>query len=360
MFKIYNAKKDKMVQILDEKGVVSNAKDEPKIDDETLIKMYKTALLSRNADIKALQFQRQGRMLTYAPSMGQEATQIGVAAAMEPRDWFSPMYRDVGIKLYRGEPLENIYLYWYGNERGSIKPEGVRNLPVNVIIGSQANIASGLAMASKVKKTDEVTVFTIGDGGTSHGEFYEGLNFAGAFDLPVVGIIQNNQYAISTPTHRATKAESFAQKGVAFGIPYVKVDGNDVLAVYAATKQAIERARKGEGPSLIEAFTYRMGPHTTSDDPSIYRTKEEEDKWALKDPLIRFRKYLVSKGIWSDNEEEKYLAEIDEFIGETFKKVESYGAIVEIEEIFEHTYAEMTDDLVEQMNEHKAFLEEVK
>ncbi len=360
MFKTYDATKDKAYQILDEKGKIVNEKDEPKLKKETLLKMYKTALLARQADIKALQYQRQGRMLTYAPNMGQEATQIGIAAAMEQRDWFSPMYRDLSVRLYRGEELENIYLYWYGNERGSMVPEGVRNLPVNVIIGSQSNIASGLAMASKVKKTDEVTVFSIGDGGTSHAEFYEGLNFAGAFDLPVVSVIQNNQYAISTPTAVATKAETFAQKGVAFGIPYALVDGNDVLAVYKTVKTAIDRARKGEGPSLIEAYTYRMGPHTTSDDPSIYRTKEEEDAWAKKDPLIRFKAYLINKGYWSEKDEEKYLEELDTYIGETFQKVESYGANVELEEIFEHTFAELTPELKEQIDEHKQFLKEVK
>lgn len=360
MFKTFDASKVKTYQILDEKGKVINEKDEPKLDKETLLKMYKTGLLARQADIKALQYQRQGRMLTYAPNMGQEATQIGIAAAMEERDWYSPMYRDLSVKLYRGEQLENVYLYWYGNERGSLVPEGVRNLPVNVIIGSQSNIASGLAMASKVKGLDEVTVFSIGDGGTSHAEFYEGLNFAGSFNLPVVSVIQNNQYAISTPTSVATKAETFAQKAVAFGIPFVKVDGNDVLAMYNAVKTAVERARKGEGPSLIEAFTYRMGPHTTSDDPTIYRTKKEEEAWAKKDPLIRFKAYLINKGYWSEKDEEKYLEELDQYIGETFQKVESYGANVELEEIFEHTFHELTPELKEQIEEHKEFLKGVK
>ncbi len=360
MFKTYDATKDKVYQILDEKGNIVNEKDEPKIKKETLLKMYKTALLARQADIKALQYQRQGRMLTYAPNMGQEATQVGIAAAMEEKDWYSPMYRDLSVKLFRGETLENVYLYWYGNERGSVVPEGVKNLPVNVIIGSQSNIASGLAMASKVRKTGEVTVFSIGDGGTSHAEFYEGLNFAGSFDLPVVGVIQNNQYAISTPTRIATKAQTFAQKGVAFGIPYALVDGNDFLAVYKTVKTAVDNARKGEGPSLIEAYTYRMGPHTTSDDPSIYRTKEEEEAWAKKDPLIRFKAYLINKGYWSDKEEEKYLEELDKYIGETFQKVESYGANVELEEIFEHTFSELTPELKAQIEEHKEFLKEVK
>ncbi|HLT00032.1 MAG TPA: thiamine pyrophosphate-dependent enzyme, partial [Acholeplasma sp.] len=274
--KKYDASKDKQFQILDQNGKVVNEKFEPNLPKETLLKMYKTAVLGRNADIKALQYQRQGRMLTYAPNMGQEAAQIGVAAAMEPQDWNSPMYRELNLQLYRGVTLESVFLYWYGNERGSIRPDGVRVLPTNIIIGSQSNLAAGLAMASKIRKQPEVTVFTIGDGGTAHGEFYEGLNFAATFNAPVVGVIQNNQYAISTPVRKASKSESLAQKGVAFGIPYVQVDGNDMLAMYVVAKEAMDRARKGEGPTLIEAFTYRMGPHTTSDDPSIYRTKEEE------------------------------------------------------------------------------------
>ena len=157
----------------------------------------------------------------------------------------------------------------------------------------------------------------------------------------------------------ATKADTFAQKGVAFGIPYALVDGNDVLAVYKAVKQAIDHARKGNGPSLIEAYTYRMGPHTTSDDPSIYRTKEEEDAWAKKDPLIRFKAYMISKGYWSEAEESAYLEELDTYIGDVFRKVESYGAEVALEEIFEHTYKELTDELKEQIKEHKQFMEEL-
>lgn len=356
--KKYDGSKDKQFQILDQDGKIVDAKHEPKLPKKILLQMYKTAVLGRVADIKALQYQRQGRMLTYAPNMGQEATQIGAAAAMEPQDWHSPMYRDLNMFLYRGVTLESIFLYWYGNERGSLRPDGVKVLPVNVIIGSQSNIGAGLAMASRIRKTDEVTVFTIGDGGTSHGEFYEGLNFAGAFNAPLVGIIQNNQYAISTPTSKATKAETFAQKGIAAGVPYALVDGNDMLAMYVATKEAVDRARKGEGPTLIEAYTYRMGPHTTSDDPSIYRSKEEENEWAKKDPIKRFKQYLIDKGHWSEKEEEKLQEEIAKEVNDTFKKVESYGAQVDLKEIFEHTYAEWTPQLKEQYEEHKKYLEE--
>lgn len=356
--KKYDASKDKRFQILDQSGKVVNAKYEPKLTKETLLKMYRTAVLGRYADIKALQYQRQGRMLTYAPSMGQEATQVGLAAAMEPQDWNSPMYRELGIQLYRGVPLESIYLYWYGNERGSIRPEGVKILPTNIIIGSQSNLAAGLAMASKIRKTNEVTVFTIGDGGTSHGEFYEGLNFAAVFKAPVVAVIQNNHYAISTHVSKASNSETLAQKGAAFGIPFVQVDGNDMLAMYVVSKEAIDRARNGEGPTLIEAVTYRMGPHTTSDDPTLYRTKEEEDAWKEKDPIIRFKNYLIDKGYWSEEEDAKLVEEVNAEINDTFKKVESYGANVELEEIFEHTFAEWTPQLKEQYEEHKKFLKE--
>lgn len=358
--KKYDASKDKQFQILDQHGKIVNEKYEPNLPKETLLKMYKTAVLGRNADIKALQYQRQGRMLTYAPNMGQEAAQIGMAAAMEPQDWNSPMYRELNAQLYRGVTLESVFLYWYGNERGSIKPDGVKILPTNIIIGSQSNLATGLAMAAKIRKTNEVAVFTIGDGGTAHGEFYEGLNFAAAFNAPVVAVIQNNQYAISTPVRKASKSDTLAQKGVAFGIPYIVVDGNDVLAMYVATKEAMDRARNGEGPTLIEAYTYRMGPHTTSDDPSIYRTKEEENEWAKKDPIARFKTYLVNKGYWSEAEETKLVEEINIEIGETFKKVEGYGATVELHEIFEHTFAEWTPQLKEQYEEHKKFLEGAK
>ena len=356
----FDGTKIKQFQILDHTGQVVNEKYEPKLSKDVLLKMYKTAVLGRNADIKAIQFQRQGRMLSYAPSMGQEATQIGVAAAMADKDWFSPMYRDLNLFLYRGIPLESVYLYWYGNERGSIRPEGVKVLPINVIIGSQSNIGAGLAIASKLRKTDEVTVFTIGDGGTSHDEFYAGLNFASAYKAPLVGVIQNNQYAISTPTSVQTGAETFAQKAVAFGAPFVQVDGNDILAVYVVVKEAIERARKGEGPSLVEAYTYRMGPHTTSDDPSIYRSKEEEQSWEDKDPIKRFKTYLINKGFWSEKEDEALIEEVNKEINETFRKVESYGANVELIEIFEHTYKEMTPQLKEQYETQKAFLKESK
>ncbi len=358
LFKSYDPLKGKQLQILDKNGSLINKEFEPKLDKDTLLNIYKTMVLGRIADIKALQYQRQGRMLTYAPNRGQEAAQLGAAAALEPQDWVSPAFRELNLMLYRGVTLEQLYLYWYGNEWGSHYNDDVKVLPVNIIIGSQINHAAGLAYASKILNKNEVALATIGDGGTSHGEFYEGLNFAATYDVPMVVLIQNNQYAISTPRKKATRAKTLAQKAVAFGIPGIQVDGNDVLAVYAATKEAVDYARSGKGPVLIEAVTYRMGPHTTSDDPSIYRSKEEEKAWEEKDPLTRFEKYLLDKKYLTKKDVEKINEEKTAFVTETFKKVESEGGQVELEDIFKYTYEEMTPQLREQYETHKKFLAE--
>lgn len=358
LFKNYDPLKKKRLQILDEAGKVVNEELLPKLDNETLLKMYKTMLFGRTADFKALQYQRQGRMLTFPPNKGQEAAQVGAAAAMAPQDWLSPAFREMNIMLYRGVPLHNIYLYWYGNEWGSHIDPSLHVLPVNIIIGSQVNIASGIAMQSKILKTNQVAVATIGDGGTSHGEFYEGLNFAGSFNAPLVVMVQNNQYAISTPRAKATKAETLAQKAVAFGIPGIQVDGNDIFAVYVAMKEAVEHARSGKGPVLVEAVTYRLGAHTTSDDPTIYRSNEEVEEWEKKDPLIRFKKYLISKKLWSEKLEEEFLAQSEVEIGEVFTKIETETGAAHLEDIFKYTYAEMTPQLKEQYAYYKKFLEE--
>ncbi len=358
LFESYDPLKEQQLQILDEKGSLVNKELEPKIKKETLLNLYETMVLGRIADIKALQYQRQGRMLTYAPNRGQEAAQLGAAAALEPQDWVSPAFRELNLMLYRGVTLEQLYTYWYGNEKGSRFADDVKVLPVNIIIGSQINHAAGLAYASKILNKNEVALATIGDGGTSHGEFYEGLNFAATYDAPMVVVIQNNQYAISTPRKKATKAKTLAQKAVAFGIPGIQVDGNDILAMYAATKEAVDYARAGNGPVLIEAVTYRMGPHTTSDDPSIYRSKEEEKEWEGKDPLTRFEKYLVDKKYLTKTKIEKIKEEKTAYVTEVFKKVEAEAGNVELLDIFKYTYAEMTPQLQEQYENYKKFLEE--
>lgn len=355
--KDFDPLKKKQFQILDKVGKVVDSKYLPKIDDETLLKMYKTMVLARIADEKALQYQRQGRMLTFAPVKGQEAAQIGPMAALDDGDWLSPAFREQAAFLYKGVTLEQAYLYWYGNEQGSVYDEGVRVLPVNIPIGSQIGHAAGLAYAEKLKGNKQVALTYIGDGGTSHGEFHEGLNFAAVYNAPMIVIVQNNQYAISTPRHFQTKSETIAQKAIAYGIPGVQVDGNDVLAMYAAVKEAKERALKGEGPTLIEAYTYRLGPHTTSDDPTIYREDKEVEEWLLKDPLIRFKNYMIDKGLWDEKKEEALVAETTDYVGTTFKKVEQSTAPT-IDDVFDHTYAELTPELRKQKALHQAFLDE--
>jgi pyruvate dehydrogenase E1 component alpha subunit len=355
LFDNFDPLKGEVLRILDQEGKVVNDKLEPKISKETLLKMYRTMVLGRVADEKALQFQRQGRMLTYAPNIGQEAAQVGPMAALDDQDWLVLAFREFNAMLYKGVTLEQAFLYWYGNERGSRYDDGVKVLPINVPIGSQINHAAGIAYASKLKKKDEVAIVFIGDGGTSHGEFHEGMNFASTYDAPMITIIQNNHYAISTPRHKATKAKTLAQKAIAYGIPGIQVDGNDPLAMYVAVKEARQRAVKGEGPTLIEAITYRIGPHTTSDNPKLYREDKEVEEWLEKDPIKRFKQYLISKKYWSEKKDEELHEEHKKNVIDTFKHVENTGD-VELEEIFKYTYEKMTPNLEEQMENYKEYM----
>ena len=352
----YGAPGGPMLQIMDEHGAVRRPELVPSLAEEKWLELYKAMVLTRAADDKALQLQRQGRMLTYAPNTGQEAAQVGPAAAMEKNDWLVPAFRELGAWLYRGIPLKTVYLYWYGNEYGSHFPEGVRVLPIAVPIGTQLHHAVGIAMASSIKGEKDVTVAYIGDGGTSTGDFNEALNFAGVFNAPVVFIVQNNQYAISVPRKKQTKAESLAQKAVAAGIPGIVVDGNDLMAMYAATKEAVERARRGEGPTLIEAYTYRFGAHTTSDDPTKYREDSEVEQWKLRDPLRRMKAYLIDQGLWSDEQDAGLYEQYGAYALEVFRQVEAEGE-PKVADLFQYTYKEMPAHLREQYEEYVRYLE---
>ncbi|MDV3196062.1 MAG: pyruvate dehydrogenase (acetyl-transferring) E1 component subunit alpha [Candidatus Phytoplasma stylosanthis] len=360
IFDLYNPLKKKQFQILDLEGKVIHPELEPNLSNSELIKMYKTMVLCRISDIKAVQYQRQGRMLSYVVNKGHEACQVGAASALKEKDWISPYFRDIGLYLYRGIPLENIYLYWFGNEKGSKMDHSKRILPVNIIIGSGINIGAGIALASKLQNKDEVTLATIGDGGTAHEEFYAGLNYAAVFKAPLVVAIQNNQYAISTPRKIASNSETLAQKAYAFGIPGIQIDGNDILAVHVAVKEFSERARQKKGPSLLEILTYRLGPHTTNDNTFLYRSKEEEEEWIKKDPITRFEKYLLNKNILTQELIEKYEKETYEHVTQTHEKIMSYGTKIEPIEIFEHVYQEMTPQLKEQYLEYESFLKNIK
>ncbi len=346
--------KDPMVQIMDKEGNIVKPEWMPELSDEDIINMYKLMRFSRVIDEKTLQYQRQGRMLTYAPNLGQEATQVGSASALEPKDWVAPSFRELGIWLTKGAPLKNIFLYWFGNEMGMHMPESVKMLPVSVPIASQMQHATGLAYASRYRGLDEVAVAYVGDGGTSQGDFHEALNFAAVQSLPNVFIVQNNQFAISTRRQIQTKSSTIAQKALAYGIPGVQVDGNDIFAMYAVTKEAVDRARRGEGPTLIEAYTYRMGAHTTADDPTVYRDNSEVEAWKDRDPIDRLYKYMVAKGIWDEEKETTYSEERGNFVKETFEEVEKSG-LVSLEDTFDYLFEKRTPLLEAQYQAKKAY-----
>lgn len=343
-------------RILDENGTIVDKERVPDLQEEELKYLYRTMIFTRIIDDKALSYQRQGRMLTYAPNTGQEAAQVGSAYATEKRDWLVPAFRELGGWLIKGMPLKNIYMYWYGNEWGSHMPEGVKMLPVAIPIASQLQHATGIGMANNIKGEDSVVLTYVGDGGTSTGDFYEALNFAGVFKAPVVFVIQNNQYAISVPRRLQTSSKTLAQKALAFDIPGILVDGNDIFAMYSVTKKAVERARAGNGPTLIEAYTYRLGAHTTSDDPTKYRLDEEVEEWRPKDPIRRFETYLLNRGSIDREYIEKLKEELEAEVTATFEALEGKSD-TKIEDIFKYHYETMTPQLQEQLDEYRSFFE---
>lgn len=353
-FDQFDPLKKQQLQIMDQEGVIIHPELMPEIRDEDLIEMYKTMLFSRVIDTKTLQFQRQGRMLTYAPNLGQEATQVGTIAATEHTDWMAGAFRELGAWLYRGAPLYNILLYWYGNEWGMHMPEDVKILPIAIPIASQFQHAAGLAYASQYKGEKDIAIAYVGDGGTSQGDFHEALNFASVMNTPNVFIIQNNQYAISTKRKSQTHAATYAQKAIAYDMPGIQVDGNDIFAVYAATKEAVDRARNGGGPSLIECYTYRLGAHTTADDPTKYREDDEVKEWEKKDPIDRLRKYLTNKGLWTDEKNLEQIEHYEAYVKTTFEKVEQSGSMP-LEDVFDYHYEKRTPELERQYQERKAY-----
>ena len=352
--KVYEAVTERL-EILDTEGVVDSALM-PEIDPSRVRDLYRDMVLMRTFDTKALKLQRQGRMGTWPPIKGQEAIQVGVALAMGENDWLIPGFREHGIMVLRGVPLHLVFAYWAGDERGSSYPEGVRCFPVAVPVGSQWQHGTGVGLSLKLRDEDAVAVTFGGDGSTSEGDFHEAVNCAGVFGAKTVFVIQNNQWAISVPLHRQTAAETLAQKAHAYGIPGMQVDGNDVFAVYAAATEAIERTRRGEGPSLIEAVTYRLGDHTTADDASRYRPDEELEKWEGRDPILRLRRYMFEKGLWDDDQETVLLEEATSWVDGQVKALEEMEPQAP-EEIFTSMYASMPPHVVEQM---QSLLEEVQ
>lgn len=273
-------------------------------DPKALTQLYRMMLLTRLFDKKAIALQRTGKLGTYPSQWGQEAIGVGIGAAMQKKDIFCPYYRENGTLLWRGITMEEILLYWGGDERGSCFVNNPHDFPICVPIGSQTLHAVGAAAALQYRKENNAVVTTVGDGGTSRGDFYETINVAGVWNLPVVFVINNNQWAISVPRAQQSKAQTLAQKAIAAGIDGIQIDGNDVIVVQETVAQALDKARQGKGPTVIEALTYRLGDHTTADDASRYRPAGELDTHMPEDPLIRLKKYMENHQLWNTTQEE--------------------------------------------------------
>ncbi|MFQ5815542.1 MAG: pyruvate dehydrogenase (acetyl-transferring) E1 component subunit alpha [Candidatus Hydrothermarchaeaceae archaeon] len=344
-----------MFQILNKEGNVVNEEFEPKLEEDDLKHIYYNMVLTRAADDKCLKLQRQGRMGTYPQGIGHEACQVGSAHALKEEDWIFPYFRDLGAYLVRGLPLKNYFLYWMGHEEGMRIPGELRIFTVNIPVASHLPHSVGYGMAANIRKEKLAIVSYFGDGGTSQGDFHEALNFAGVFKTPNVFICYNNQYAISVPRSRQSASKTLAQKAIAYGLEGIQVDGNDALAMYSATAEALDKARKGGGPTLIEAYTYRIGDHTTSDDAKRYRTDEELKSWMEKDPIERFKKYLAGKGIWSDELEKEFIEEAGEAVSKAVEEAEATPP-PEPGDAFIYIYAEMPPHLEGQLGELKEFL----
>ncbi len=332
---------------------------DPRLPEADLKKVYRTMLLTRALDTRMLSLQRQGRIGFYVPSTGQEACQVGGAFPLRPEDWVFPAYREPGAALWRGFPLRTLMDQFFGNAedlaKGRQMPNHYGNRAVNYVspsspVGTQIPMAVGAAWAAKIRGEKAVTLVFFGDGATSQGDFHAGMNFAGVFQAPTVFFCNNNQWAISVPREHQTAAKTLAAKAQAYGFEGVRVDGNDVLAVIEVTSQAVDKARSGGGPTMIEAITYRLGPHSSSDDPTRYRPAAQVEEWKRKDPLVRFRAYLENRDLWDEIDDAALQKELDELLTEAVRQAEKV-APPSLETLFTDVYAEMPPHLKEQMDE---------
>jgi pyruvate dehydrogenase E1 component alpha subunit len=337
----------KYFQVLNEKSeCVSPLPDFAK-EKETLLALYKTMLKTRLFDKKAIALQRTGQMGTYAPINAQEAVSTAIGHALKPEDVFVPYYRDYAAQFQRGVKMSEILTYWGGDERGSAFEAAPEDFPICVPIASQCLHATGVAFAFKHRKEPRVALACIGDGGTSEGDFYEALNVAGAWQLPVVFVVNNNQWAISVPLEKQTATETLAQKAIAAGFEGLQVDGNDIIATREVIGEAIEKARRGEGPTLIEAMTYRLSDHTTADDATRYQPEATVKQAKTLEPISRFKHFLEAQHDWDDAKEKALTQtlkqEIDDAVQEYLNRTPQ-----PVESIFEYHYAETPTELQEQ------------
>ncbi len=344
----------KYLQVLDEQGK-PDVHLEPKLKKDELLSLYQFLVLTRVADETCLKLQREGRIGTYAECKGEEATIVGAAFAMQKQDWLVPCYREQGAYLVRGVPLRNMILSWAGSEDGG-KAKG-NNFTMSVPVGTQMLHAVGISWAAKLRGEKAGAVTFFGDGATSEGDFHEAMNFAGVFQTPTVFVCRNNQFAISLPRvcmgekGCQTRADTIAQKAIAYGAEGVQVDGNDVLAVYSAVKKALDHGRAGKGPTLVECLTYRMSAHTTADDPKRYRTEKEVSEWAQKDPIVRFEKYLLAKKVLTKAKIQKTKKDAQALVAKEVAEAEKHTA--KPEDMFDSVYAVMPKNLQEQKETFK-------
>ena len=309
-------------------------------DMSKLLALYRGMVLTRAFDLKAVSLQRTGRLGTYAVSLGQEAVSVGIACAMREEDVLLPSYRDNGTLLWRGTKMEEILLFWGGDERGNLSSGPAHDFPYCIPVGSQAPQAAGVAYAFKLRKEPRVAVCLFGDGATSKGDVWEAMNFAGVHKLPLLFVANNNQWAISVPLKLQTASQTLAQKAIAAGFIGEQVDGNDVIAVRAAAEEAIAQARAGGGPRLIEALTYRLSDHTTADDAARYRPPEEVQTRWKEEPIVRLRAYLVSQKAWGKAQEEELAAECQKEIEAAIERYLASSPRAP-ETMFDHLYAEL-------------------
>src|SRR5436853_2260544 len=333
------------LSILDSEGNLDTALD-PKLPPGDLKALHRAMVLGRRLDERMVRLQRRGRIGTFAPIKGQEASQLGSVFTLRRTDWMVPSFRETAAMIWRGWPIEKILLFFAGYVEGGQPAPDQHDLPITVPVATQLPHAVGLAYAAQYRGDDAVVMAYFGDGATSEGDFHEALNFAGVWHVPVVFICQNNQWAISVPLKKQTHSKTIAQKALAYGLPGIQVDGNDVLAVYAVAREAIERARAGDGPTLIECVTYRLGVHTTADDPTKYRSDAEVAMWEQKDPLTRFRAYLEKRNLLEESLEQQ----VDEEIAAAIRRFEATPPANPLT-MFDHVYAELPPDLRAQRDE---------
>ncbi|MCZ6837366.1 MAG: thiamine pyrophosphate-dependent dehydrogenase E1 component subunit alpha, partial [Planctomycetota bacterium] len=343
------------ISILNQRGE-ADATLEPDLNHDTLLRIYRAMVLTRKLDERMIGMQRQGEMGTFAPGLGQEATQIGQVYPLTKSDWFSPSYRSFGAQLWRGWPLEQLMLLWAGFFEGFAPPQGVNDLPFSIVIGSHVGPATGVAMGMRIKNDKSLMLVNFGDGAFSQGIVAESMNFASVYKSPIVYVVENNGWAISTPAARQSGIDSLAKRGPGFGIPAIRVDGNDILAMIVATTRAAEHARSGQGPFFIEAVTYRMSLHTTADDPKVYRKDEEVETWEAKCPIARFEKYLKRKGVLDDEAAERIDKECEQEVLDAREKFRA-RAIPNAREVFDYVYDELSPELQRQKAEYLAKLD---